>query len=432
MHETRDADGDARSTEARVFALEQLIRLRARWAPLWALVCVALLLPLALEPWRWVVVGVVATVLLGLFFLDRARGAKAVVASLHERYAPLVLSGHALVVAATGGLRSPLLPVFVPLLVFLGASSLGGAHRAVGPIVATAWILALLLAEVLGLLPLPRALGAAHPALLSAIAFVMASVLWGASLVASASTRAQERVAAELSQARQALVDAQAERLRALEGLVDRVAHEIRNPLTAVRGLVQLMQASGPGGPSAEHLAVIDSEAARLGTIVDDLAARSGSIEVLREERVQLPALIEEVARLLEARAAEARVALVHTCEPGLAVRGDPVRLRQVLLNLLVNALESVEALPPGRPRTVRVEAARSGAGVEIVVRDSGPGGATEVERLFDPYVSTKARGSGLGLPISRAIARAHGGELSLGFPPGGGATATVTLPEAA
>jgi two-component system sensor histidine kinase HydH len=106
-------------------------------------------------------------------------------------------------------------------------------------------------------------------------------------------------------------------------------------------------------------------------------------------------------------------------------VAADPDQVRQVLVNLLVNALEAVD----GRGR---VEAAARAAGgrVEVSVSDDGPGlPAGDAEQLFDPFFSTRQRGTGLGLAIARRIARAHGGELAAGPAPGGGARFTLSLP---
>jgi signal transduction histidine kinase len=119
--------------------------------------------------------------------------------------------------------------------------------------------------------------------------------------------------------------------------------------------------------------------------------------------------------------------------DPGLPpVMGDPVHLQQVLLNLVINAMDAVADLPDER-RQVTVRAAHSGSGkVEFAVTDQGPGNESEnIGRLFEPFFSTKASGMGIGLSISRTIIETHGGQIWAENNARQGATFRFTLPRA-
>jgi C4-dicarboxylate-specific signal transduction histidine kinase len=126
-------------------------------------------------------------------------------------------------------------------------------------------------------------------------------------------------------------------------------------------------------------------------------------------------------------------VALRLDLHPGpLTVRGDRVQLQQVLLNILINAMEALAQSPAAEP-SVRVRTEDAGAtGVRISVRDTGPGlGSVPHEGIFEPFYTTKAHGLGMGLSIARSIAAAHGGSIEAANNPTRGATFTLTLPAA-
>jgi signal transduction histidine kinase len=140
---------------------------------------------------------------------------------------------------------------------------------------------------------------------------------------------------------------------------------------------------------------------------------------------VDLRGLCEDVASALRV-AVEPRALRLSVEGAGL-VLGDGPRLRQVIFNLVRNALEA--ARPAGE---VKVLARTSGDSVEVAVSDSGPGIAAEArERLFEPFFTTKPTGTGLGLAVSRAIALAHGGDIDVRDGDSGGAVFTLRLPRA-
>jgi signal transduction histidine kinase len=213
----------------------------------------------------------------------------------------------------------------------------------------------------------------------------------------------------------------QSEKLAGIGRLAAGVAHEINNPLGVILGYAKLLQRRCDGG-MAEDLGVIEEETLRAKEIVDGLLDLSRPLPPGAED-VDLRALSEEVvSRLREARLLDG----VEVTVDGRAVaRGHAEKLRQVLVNLLRNAAEAAGA--GGR---VEIRIGAGGPVAEVAVEDSGPGIPEELRaRLFEPFFTTKAKGTGLGLAVSRAIARAHGGDLETTQAPHGGARFALRLP---
>jgi two-component system, NtrC family, sensor kinase len=214
------------------------------------------------------------------------------------------------------------------------------------------------------------------------------------------------------------------EKLAGIGRLAAGVAHEINNPLGVILGYAKLLRKRAEG-PLAEDLAVVEEEALRAKEIVDGLLDLSRPLPPARDEPVDLRALADDViSRLRDARLLEGVAVVV---DGAASAPGSAEKLRQVLVNLVRNAAEA--AAPEGRV-TISV-GARDGV-AEVLVDDTGPGIAEDARaRLFEPFFTTKPRGTGLGLAVSRAIARGHGGELALAAAAGGGARFALTLPAA-
>jgi two-component system sensor histidine kinase HydH len=218
------------------------------------------------------------------------------------------------------------------------------------------------------------------------------------------------------------------ERLASLGNMAAGVAHEIRNPLNAVSMGLQRLRAEFEPADPGEYRALVDvvqGGVRRLNTIVEDFLslARPLSLDI---QPVEVPPLLHELRGLLEGEAAAAGVALdVQVESDALTVAADRGRLTQVLLNLALNA---IQATPRGG--SVTLAASRARDAVALAVADTGAGIAPEVlPRLFEPYVTTKVRGLGLGLAIARRIAEAHGGRIEAESRAEGGTRFTVTLP---
>jgi two-component system OmpR family sensor kinase len=233
--------------------------------------------------------------------------------------------------------------------------------------------------------------------------------------------------------------DALAVRTRAehrLRRFVADASHELRTPLMSVRGYADLFQYAAAHSPEErdKHLARLRAEAARMGVLLDDLLllARLDAAEVetpLRLEDTDLGELVRQAADAF--RAGRPGHPLKVTAGPGpVPLRLDPVRIRQVLDNLLTNAAVHT---PAGTE--VAVELVQEESGAVVRVTDSGPGiPAAEQERVFDRFYRVdKARsrdrgGSGLGLAVARSLVAAHGGSVEVASAPGA-TTFTLRLP---
>ena len=193
------------------------------------------------------------------------------------------------------------------------------------------------------------------------------------------------------------------------------LAHQLRTPLATVKGSCQLLMEEG--GPLAgdRRLAAVLEQSERMDRLLGEL------LDYARPARPE-PAELSVAEAIGELAGQEPGLRLVTGGE--LRVRADPEHLHQILGNLVANARE---ASPEGAP--VEVSARRRSEGIEIRIADRGPGPGPEPEGLFEPYLTTRADGTGLGLPIARSLARANGGEVELGAGPTGGGVARVLLP---
>ncbi len=232
-------------------------------------------------------------------------------------------------------------------------------------------------------------------------------------------------------------------RLRELEGLrqdfVANVSHELRTPLSLIKSAAETLIDGGKNDPVAltRFLEIIDKNANRLTLLIDDLLLLaqidSGRVE-LRLEPVVLGAAVQEALEDFSAKAKRRGVALDHEVPAGLVARADPNRLRQVLANLIDNAIKY--GATNGRV-AIRGRALGDGR-VELSVRDDGPGIPPEaVARIFERFYRVdKARsreqgGTGLGLAIVKNVVQAHGGEVRVESAIGAGTEFFLTLPAA-
>lgn len=217
------------------------------------------------------------------------------------------------------------------------------------------------------------------------------------------------------------------ERLRALGELAAGMAHEIRNPLGGIRGAAEvLVKPETKAEARAEFGKLLDEEVTRLDRVVANFLdfARPPAAEIQRVK----PAVVVDAVFLLIAGAARANgVTTENAVAKDADVRADSALLRQILLNLCLNA---VQAQPSGG--VVRVASTRDGDRVLLDVADRGPGVATNLrERLFDPYVTGRDGGSGLGLPIAARLAETMQGSVTLERTGEKGSVFRVSLPAA-
>lgn len=213
------------------------------------------------------------------------------------------------------------------------------------------------------------------------------------------------------------------------------LVHELNQPLAAILANAQAGRRLLDGQAGAP---------AALGEILGDIVAVSqrsiGIVQRMRalflrretpRQPLDLNALAREAAALARSSLAEHGVRLALALDPGLPpLRGDPVQLQQVLLNLILNACDAMDANPPGARRLVLATLAGPGAQASLTVTDNGCGIASGLlERIFDSFFTTKPKGLGVGLAVSREIVAAHGGRIEAFNRAGGGAIFRVTLP---
>ena len=226
------------------------------------------------------------------------------------------------------------------------------------------------------------------------------------------------------------------EKMAALGQLISGVAHELNNPLTSIVGYAQLLRARASQSDHSEEARHIFEEAQRASAIVRNLLLFARG-EKPERKRVRLNEIVKQTLELRNYELRVANVRLVVDLEPGLpAVLGDAHQMKQLMMNLLINAEQAVErAAGPGEIE-VRTRSARAGGRrrVRLEVRDNGPGIPRGIlARIFDPFFTTKpaGMGTGLGLSIVQAIAREHGGEVRVESEEGRGATFVVEQPAA-
>jgi two-component system C4-dicarboxylate transport sensor histidine kinase DctB len=225
----------------------------------------------------------------------------------------------------------------------------------------------------------------------------------------------EERRAAEAS--REMLRDelVQANKLATLGQIAAGVAHEINQPVAAIRTnadtALAYLDRKDDGGVR-RMIARIADLTGRIGSITDELRAFSRKT-TSKPSAVSPDAAIDGALVLLTGRLRESRIVVTRTKAPTLRVLAERVRLEQVILNLVQNAVEALDEAGTAEAR-LNLSVAATADGVEIVIADNGPGLADEVsEALFTPFVTTKATGLGLGLVICRDIVAGFGGELN-------------------
>lgn len=223
-----------------------------------------------------------------------------------------------------------------------------------------------------------------------------------------------------------ALVNARAhaEKLAALGEAAARIAHEIRNPLSAARSLVQL---AGEADGVAQLTAPAVTELDRIGQLVTDLLAFARREETVGRAPVDLSAVCHSALNQVAGLARDADVE-VNTNIAAATVAGDANRLVQVIANLCRNAIEALATSAAPRRLAVRCAVADGSACIEV--SDTGPGiAAADLARIFEPFATTKSAGTGLGLAIARRIIEAHGGALAVDSVPGSETVFRVALP---
>jgi two-component system sensor histidine kinase HydH len=225
---------------------------------------------------------------------------------------------------------------------------------------------------------------------------------------------------------------AQQERLAALGEMAAVLAHEIRNPLGAIKGLAQFLgekRAADP--PQLEMTRTIVDEATRLERLVNDLLTYARP-RLPNRQPTDLPGVLDEVLRWVGPAADAAGVACrFDVSGNAFPISADPEQLKQLFGNLVLNA---IQAMPAGGGLTLTQRSvdgkSRSRRAVEVAVEDTGSGiSDADLSRIFEPFYTTRSKGTGLGLAICRQITAAHGGTIRVARTGPKGTTILVTLP---
>ncbi|HEY1557194.1 MAG TPA: HAMP domain-containing sensor histidine kinase [Kofleriaceae bacterium] len=322
----------------------------------------------------------------------------------------------------TGGVHSPfvptvVLPAIVSLLFF-------------GPIPTSRWIAVGNGLLIVAMLALPREITGGplpEPHYAAGIIIALGWSVFMLHMMAGKLARAAARAGESYACLREERVAEAEDKLRRLQSVGAKVAHELKNPLAAIKGLCQLVARTPESERTQERLAVVAAEIERMETILHEYLSFSRPLEDLKPQPIDLAALARDVRDVLAGRADQAGVQIAVE---GMATpaRGDARRLKEALINLVSNA---IEATPNGGRIVLRVRATGSGA-VTLAVEDTGRGIAPEhLERLGTSFFTTREHGTGLGVVLAQSVIAQHGGTLAYASQVGHGTSAVVTLPAA-
>jgi signal transduction histidine kinase len=219
----------------------------------------------------------------------------------------------------------------------------------------------------------------------------------------------------------------QTEKQASIDELSSSIAHEIRNPIAAAKSLVQQMGEDPTSVENVEYAKVALEELDRVESRVSHLL-RFAKEEDYRYALVNLATVVDSALTQLRAKLDAAKVSVSRNYIAGPTVQADAEKLRQVFANVLDNAIDALGGVAEGRRIDVFVE---NGAQDAVVrVRDNGSGIAPDkLERIFNPFFTTKERGTGLGMAISKKIVEAHQGAIAVASEVGRGTEFRITLP---
>lgn len=216
------------------------------------------------------------------------------------------------------------------------------------------------------------------------------------------------------------------ERMATVGQLAAGVAHEIRNPMAAISGSIELLKQSPQTSDDDRALmSIVHREVSRLNVLIGDLLDYANP-RPKQTVDFDLGSLVAETVQVARGDQSFASVEITADVDAPLPIHADPAKLRQVVWNLVRNAVDAASS----GGKHVRVEARRDGAGAIISVADDGPGiPESLVGRIFDPFVTTKQKGTGLGLATCHAIITEHGGRIDVETSSGKGTKMVVSLP---
>jgi signal transduction histidine kinase len=403
----RESSTDVLGRSRKIGAAATLIMALASLAIVWAA---------ELEEWR-------IAVLAGAFAIALAVAASFVTApgrALTWVASIASLAAHAAACAVTGGLESPLLPVLPAIVAspLLDTASARERGLYLATVAALVTALAVLPEEVRRV-----ALDSPWRALLALV-----SIAWAVLIVRETAKRivdAQNRAARAMDRLRDERVQEALAQARRLQSVGAKVAHELKNPLAAIKGLVQLVGRGVTDDRNVERIAVLRGEIDRMEIILSEYLSYSRPLEDLEPAPVRLSTVVADVVAVLSARAENGGVRLDCSGDAP-AVEADRRRLKEALINLVSNALQ---ATPRGGRVTIAVAPADGGASLEVI--DTGAGiSEADMTRLGQSYFTTREGGTGLGFVLAKSAIAQHGGTLEVSSKVGTGTTIRVFLPD--
>jgi len=312
-------------------------------------------------------------------------------------------------VAISGGAESPLLP-FLLISVLYQATVLGGRAGVLqcATSIVAVWVMTLLEGHGVGTV---------------VRAATMTPLLVAALLVGTWIRELSEQMVRSSLEARDELVRAYDERIRDLSSIQSELAHALKNPLASIKGLAGLTALEPDRAP--ERMKVMQQEICRMQSILDECLSFARPLTPLQPRPIRAREVLCAVAKLHEGMATEKKVTLDVSSADAVELVGDPHKVKQMLVSLIVNAIEASRA-----GDVVELTSRRDGDRIVLGVLDHGPGICAELlPRVAEPGVTTKPDGTGLGLTIVRAFAEQHGGALRLRNREGGGLAAEIELP---
>jgi two-component system sensor histidine kinase HydH len=217
-------------------------------------------------------------------------------------------------------------------------------------------------------------------------------------------------------------------RLASVGRLAAGVAHEIRNPLSSIKGFATYFKERYPDIPQDQQTATIMiQEVDRLNRVVSQLLEFARPVNI-KPQPTDLNALIDDSTKLIESQATANGIAVkTRQLAEAADIMVDPDRLNQVLLNIYLNA---IEAMADGGELKIELSSVSEANGIDIIIADTGCGiGPEDLSNVFDPYYTTKSSGTGLGLAIAHNIIEAIGGQIQVESHPGQGTVFRITIP---
>ncbi|HEX9135313.1 MAG TPA: ATP-binding protein, partial [Nitrospirota bacterium] len=217
------------------------------------------------------------------------------------------------------------------------------------------------------------------------------------------------------------------EKMAALGAMMAEITHEIRNPLVSIGGFARRLAKKVQDGEEKKYIDIIMSEVTRLeGIIQDNLLYIKEVAPQLSES--DLNSVVQEILTLYEDEIGQRNIRLESSLSPSFpCVMIDVSQIKQAIINIIKNAMEAMEN---GGVLTIRTYPLSDTHEAAIEIGDTGPGiSAKTMHNIFNPYFSTKPRGTGLGLPITNRIIKAHNGKIEIRNKENGGAVCTIKLP---